>query len=242
VTVQALQTVLQEMANVARRSGRPLPRLLAVSKHQPATAIAELAAVLRASPAGTDAGHREQAPAFGENYVQEARDKIAALSGLGLEWHLIGHLQSNKAADAAQLFDWVQTVDRPTLAQALDRHRPAGRPPLNVLIQVNIDDEASKHGCTVDAVEPLAQAIDALPNLVLRGLMVIPSPAPDPQQRRTAFRRTRELFEAVQPGRPAVDTLSMGMSDDYPIAIEEGSTMIRRGTALFGPRPPRDRA
>ena len=120
VTVQALQTVLQEMANVARRSGRPLPRLLAVSKHQPATAIAELAAVLRASPAGTDAGHREQAPAFGENYVQEARDKIAALSGLGLEWHLIGHLQSNKAADAAQLFDWVQTVDRPTLAQALD--------------------------------------------------------------------------------------------------------------------------
>lgn len=240
MSAQALQTVLQVMANVARRDGRPPPRLLAVSKHQPATAIAELAAVLRTADGHPDGGQCEQAPAFGENYVQEARAKRDALSGLALEWHLIGHLQSNKAADAATLFDWVQTVDRPRLAEALSRHRPADGPPLNVLIQVNIDDEAGKHGCTVEDAAPLAQAIVALPNLALRGLMVIPAPAPDPRQRRDAFRRTRSLFDALRTSHPQMDTLSMGMSDDYPIAIEEGSTMIRLGTALFGPRPPKE--
>lgn len=240
MSAQALQNILQVMANVARRSGRPPPRLLAVSKHQPATAIAELATLLRTADGRPDGGQCEQAPAFGENYVQEARGKRDTLSGLALEWHLIGHLQSNKAADAATLFDWVQTVDRPRLAEALSRHRPAGQPPLNVLIQVNIDDEAGKHGCTVETAAPLAQAIGALPNLALRGLMVIPAPAPDPRQRRDAFRRTRALFDALRAGHPQMDTLSMGMSDDYPIAIEEGSTMIRLGTALFGPRPPKE--
>ena len=184
----------------------------------------------------------EQAPAFGENYVQEAKAKQAALSHLPLQWHFIGHLQSNKAADAASIFDWVQTVDRPALIEALGRHRPADRPPLDVLVQVNIDDEASKHGCHPDAVVALAAAIAAQSSLALRGLMTIPAPDPDPERRRAAFRRTRALFDALQHLHPQVDTLSMGMSEDFAIAIEEGSTMVRLGTALFGPRPAREDA
>jgi len=239
VSAQALQTVLQTMENAARRAGRPTPRLLAVSKRQPATAIADLAVLWRSLPPDITAAAGEPAPAFGENYVQEAKAKQADLSGLALEWHLIGHLQSNKAADAAAIFDWVQTVDRPTLVEALGRHRAADRPPLDVLVQVNIDDETSKHGCHPDAVAALAAAIAAQPRLVLRGLMAIPAPDPDVERRRSAFQRTRVLFDALQRTYPRVDTLSMGMSDDFAIAIEEGSTMVRLGTALFGQRPPR---
>jgi len=223
VRARALKDILLQLNNAATGSGRPEPRLLAVSKTQDATAVAELAA----------AGQR----AFGENYVQEAMGKAAALAGLGLEWHLIGHLQSNKAREAADLFDWVQTVDRPKLVEALARHRAAGRPPLNVLIQVNIDDESSKHGCQPGDVPALAEAIAAQPRLCLRGLMVIPTPHPDPEQRRDAFRRTHALFDGLRAGHPTVDTLSMGMSDDYAIAIAEGATMVRIGTALFGARP-----
>jgi len=240
VSAQALQTVLQTIENAARRAGRPTPRLLAVSKRQPATAIADLAARWHALPADLTALAGEQAPAFGENYVQEAKAKQVALSDLPVEWHLIGHLQSNKAADAASIFDWVQTVDRPTLVEALARHRPADRPPLDVLVQVNIDDETSKHGCHPDAVDGLAAAIAGQSNLALRGLMAIPAPYPDLERRRTAFRRTRALFDALQRAHPQVDTLSMGMSEDFAIAIEEGSTMVRLGTALFGQRPPRE--
>ena len=219
---RALKDILLQLENAADASGRPEPRLLAVSKTQDATAVAELA----------DAGQR----AFGENYVQEAHAKQAALADRGLEWHLIGHLQSNKAREAAALFDWVQTVDRPKLVEALARHRAADRTPLNVLVQVNIDDEASKHGCQPGDVAALAQAIAAQPRLCLRGLMVIPTPPPEPEQRRGAFRRTRQLFDALQADHPAVDTLSMGMSDDFAIAIAEGATMVRIGTALFGSR------
>ncbi|MFC5593607.1 YggS family pyridoxal phosphate-dependent enzyme [Lysobacter niastensis] len=219
----ALQDVLLRLENAARAAQRPVPRLLAVSKTQPATAVAELAAC----------GQR----AFGENYVQEAAAKQAQLNALALEWHLIGHLQSNKAREAAVLFDWVQTVDRAKLVQALALHRPADRAPLNVLIQVNIDDESSKHGCRPDEVAALAAAVAGEPRLRLRGLMVIPQPHPDIEQRRGAFRRTRELFEALQHDHPDADTLSMGMSDDCPIAIAEGATMVRVGTALFGSRP-----
>jgi len=240
VSAQALQTVLQTIENAARRAGRPTPRLLAVSKRQPATAIADLAARWQALPADMTSPAGEQAPAFGENYVQEAKAKQAALSDVALEWHLIGHLQSNKAADAASIFDWVQTVDRATLIEALARHRAADRPPLDVLVQVNIDDETSKHGCHPDAIDALAAAIAAQSNLALRGLMVIPEPHPDLERRRTAFRRTRALFDALQRQHPQVDTLSMGMSEDFAIAIEEGSTMVRLGTALFGQRPPRE--
>jgi pyridoxal phosphate enzyme (YggS family) len=200
-----------------------VPRLLAVSKTQDATAVAELAA----------AGQR----AFGENYVQEAAVKQGQLNALSLEWHLIGHLQSNKAKEAATLFDWVQTVDRIKLVPALARYRPADRAPLNVLVQVNIDDETSKHGCRPDELEALAAAIAAEPRLRMRGLMVIPTPHPDIELRRVAFARTRELFDALRRDHPHIDTLSMGMSDDCAIAIAEGATMVRVGTALFGARP-----
>jgi len=223
VRARALEDILLQLNNAAAASGRPEPRLLAVSKTQDATAVAELA----------DAGQR----AFGENYVQEAIAKAEELTGRGLEWHLIGHLQSNKAKEAAGLFDWVQTVDRPKLVDALARHRADDRPPLNVLIQVNIDDESSKHGCQPGDVPALARAIAAEPRLCLRGLMAIPTPHPDPEQRRDAFRRTHALFDALRAGHPTVDTLSMGMSDDYAVAIAEGATMVRIGTALFGARP-----
>ena len=228
----ALKSVLQQLDNVAREAGRPAPRLLAVSKHQPATAVAELA---HAWAAIADA-HDERAPAFGENYVQEAQAKQAALAGPGIEWHLIGHLQSNKAREAATIFDWVQTVDTLRLVDGLARHRPADRMPLKVLVQVNIDDEASKHGCTPADIGALVEAIEAQPRLALRGLMAIPAPHPDWSRRREAFARMKALFDALASTRPQVDTLSMGMSEDFSLAIAEGATMVRIGTALFGPR------
>ncbi|MGH8084048.1 MAG: YggS family pyridoxal phosphate-dependent enzyme [Lysobacter sp.] len=216
------------LVNAARDAGRPPPRLLAVSKTQPAAAVAALVAL----------GQR----AFGENYVQEAAAKQAELQQAEpgappLEWHLIGHLQSNKAREAATLFDWVQTVDRAKLVAALARHRDPARGPLNVLVQVNIDDEASKHGCRPDEVEALAMEIVASePALRLRGLMVIPTPHDDPELARPAFRRSRALFDAMRERHPDIDTLSMGMSGDAAIAIAEGATMVRIGTALFGVR------
>jgi pyridoxal phosphate enzyme (YggS family) len=223
---RALVDVLHTLENATRVAGRPSGvRLLAVAKTQPAAAIAELFA----------AGQR----AFGENYVQETMARQAELGPVAarIEWHLIGHLQSNKARDAAELFDWVQTVDRPKLVAALAQHRASIRPPLNVLVQVNIDDEASKHGCRPEAVAMLADAIAAQPRLALRGLMAIPAPHADPESRRPAFRRMKQLFDQLGAHHPRIDTLSMGMSDDYPIAIEEGATMVRVGTALFGARP-----
>ena len=220
--MHALHEVLQRLDNASREYGRPRPRLLAVSKTQPATAVSALAA----------AGQR----AFGENYVQEAQRKHLELAGAGLEWHLIGHLQSNKAREAATLFDWVQTVDRAKLAAALARHRPQASPPLNVLVQVNIDDETSKHGCRPEDIPELAGAISAEPRLALRGLMAIPAPHPDLARRSEAFRRMKALFDELAARHPQVDTLSMGMSDDIELAIREGATMVRVGTALFGAR------
>lgn len=217
---------MSRLRDAAGKAARPAPpRLLAVGKIHPADAIAALAA----------AGQR----AFGENYVQEAAGKIEALAGLGLEWHLIGHLQSNKAKQAAELFDWVQTVDRMKLVDALATHRPAARGALNVLVQVNIDDESSKHGCVPSEVPALVAAIRAAPGLRLRGLMAIPAPHAEPERRREAFARMRRLFDTVAGQDPAIDTLSMGMSDDLELAIAEGATMVRVGSALFGARPPR---
>lgn len=222
---QALRGVSQSIENAAKLAGRPDPvHLLAVSKTRPPEAVRALAA----------AGQR----AFGENYVQEGIAKIRALADLGLEWHLIGHLQSNKAADAAQHFDWVQSLDRAKLVPLLDRARPAGRPPLNVLLQVNVDGEAGKSGCAPGEVAALADAVAAAPRLRLRGLMAIPEPHPDPAVRRAAFRALRQLFDGLRARHPGVDTLSMGMSEDFGVAIAEGSTMVRVGTALFGPRGP----
>ncbi|MCD9005997.1 YggS family pyridoxal phosphate-dependent enzyme [Luteimonas sp. XNQY3] len=215
---------MSRIQNASRAAARPSPaRLLAVGKRHPAQAIAALAA----------AGQR----AFGENYVQEAAGKIEALSGLGLEWHLIGHLQSNKAKQAAELFDWVQTVDRMKLVDALATHRPAARGALHVLVQVNIDDESSKHGCPPSEVPALVAAIRAAPSLRLRGLMAIPAPHADPGRRRDAFARMRRLFDTVAGQDPMIDTLSMGMSDDLELAISEGATMVRVGSSLFGARP-----
>lgn len=217
-----LADVLIRMENVATMPNRPAPTLLAVSKTQPAEAIAALAA----------AGQQ----AFGENYVQEALPKIDALQALELEWHLIGHLQSNKAQDAARAFDWIQTIDRAKLIPLLARHRPADLPPLNVLVQVNIDDEASKHGCVPAEAMALAGLIAAEPRLQLRGLMAIPAPHEDPQQSTQAFHAMRDLFDAMRQRYPGIDTLSMGMSGDFTAAIEQGATMVRIGSALFGSR------
>ncbi len=220
---QTLHGILQSIENAATLASRPnAVRLLAVSKTRPPEAVRELA----------QAGQR----AFGENYVQEALAKIGALPGLGLEWHLIGHLQSNKCREAAEHFDWVQSVDRAKLVDALDRARPESMSPLNVLVQVNVDGEAGKSGCRPDDVPVLADHIAASPRLRLRGLMAIPEPHPDPDQRRDAFRRLKALFDAVAARHPGMDTLSMGMSEDFELAIAEGSTLVRVGTALFGAR------
>ena len=216
---ERLSRVRTELDQVAR--GRRV-RLLAVSKQQP------VAAIRTAAQAGM--------LAFGENYVQEARAKQHELADLELQWHLIGPLQSNKCRDAAQHFDWVQSVDRDKLVPLLARQRPAQSPPLNLLIQVNIDDEASKSGCSPDAVAAIALAISLEPRLRLRGLMAIPAPTPVPEDRRGAFRRMRTLFETLQREHHQVDTLSMGMSDDYAIAVAEGANLVRIGSALFGPR------
>jgi pyridoxal phosphate enzyme (YggS family) len=230
-----LATVLQSLDNAARASGRPSPRLVAVAKRQPVTAVAELVADWARERPG-------ERPAIGENYVQEARDKAVALPGLApsgaaVEWHLVGHLQTNKAAVAADLFDWVQSVDSARLAKALDAARDPSRLPLSVLLQVNIDAEPGKHGCAPADVPALAGAVAALPRLALRGLMAIPAPFDDPGRRRDAFRRMRTLFDALRAAHPLVDTLSMGMSDDAALAVDEGATMVRIGTALFGARP-----
>jgi pyridoxal phosphate enzyme (YggS family) len=217
----ALQQVLKSLENAAREAERPTPRLLAVSKTVSPEAVRGLA----------DAGQR----AFGENYVQEGVAKIQALADPSLEWHLIGHLQSNKCREVARHFDWLQSLDRLRLVAPLDRER-AGRPPLQVLIQVNPDGEAGKSGCDPGEIAVLADAVAAAPHLRLRGLMAIPEPHPDEAVRRATFRRLRGWFEALQARHPGVDTLSMGMSGDYALAIEEGATMVRIGTALFGAR------
>lgn len=196
-------------------------RLLAVSKTQPAERIAECS--------------RLGQEAFGENYVQEALEKITALRDLGLEWHLIGPLQSNKCPEAAAHFDWIQTIDREKIIKALDQHRPDALPPLNVLIQVNIDAEPGKSGCAPAEIKALALHIAACRKLRLRGLMAIPDPATSANG--MAFSHMRQLFSQLNDNHPGVDTLSMGMSEDFPAAIAHGANLVRIGSALFGPRP-----
>ena len=200
----------------ARVNRAPGVTLLAVSKSQSADRIREAFA----------AGQK----AFGENYVQEAVQKMEVLPAL--EWHLIGPLQSNKTRIAAERFAWVQTVASEKIARRLSEQRPASLPPLNVLIQVNVSGETSKSGVGLDEVETLARAIATLPRLQLRGLMAIPEPGAD----RSRYASVRDAFEKLK-GEFGCDTLSMGMSDDLEVALAEGSTMVRIGTAIFGPRP-----
>jgi pyridoxal phosphate enzyme (YggS family) len=222
-----LQQIRARIAANLRPGLDPDAALLAVGKMQPASAIRALA----------EAGQRR----FGENYVQEAVAKRAELADLALEWHLIGPLQSNKCRVAAQHFDWVQSIDREKIVPLLARERGAGQLPLNVLVQVNIDDESSKSGCRPEQVEHLAAAIQAHPTLRLRGLMAIPAPHPDPAARRAAFEQLRAAYERLQRRFERIDTLSMGMSEDFELALACGATLVRVGSALFGARAPASR-
>ena len=226
--VQNLQAVDASIVAAANAAGRQPAevRLLAVSKTFPPEAVLEAIA----------AGQR----AFGENYLQEALDKMTAVSdalpGREIEWHFIGPIQSNKTRPIAAHFDWVHTVDRLKIAQRLSEQRPEARGPLNICLQVNISGEVSKSGAAPEALPELARAVARLPRLRLRGLMAIPEPEADVARQRAAFRRLRELAEALRADGMALDTLSMGMSADMGAAIAEGSTMVRIGSAIFGMR------
>ncbi len=181
---------------------------------------------------------------FGENYVQEGLDKLQALRvaapHVALEWHCIGPIQSNKTRLVATHFDWVHTIDRLKIAQRLSEQRPPGAAPLQVCLQVNIDGGANKSGVAPQDLAGLAQAVAALPNLRLRGLMSIPEPSEDAQTQRALFRRVKSLYDQLNTHGFSLDTLSMGMSDDLEAAIAEGSTLVRVGRAIFGHRPRKD--
>jgi pyridoxal phosphate enzyme (YggS family) len=180
---------------------------------------------------------------FGESYVQEALPKIETLRGLELTWHFIGQLQGNKTKTVAENFAWVHGVDRLRIARRLSDQRPVHAPPLNVCLQVNIGGEDSKGGATPEELPELARAVAELPRIALRGLMCIPPPEENPARQRHWFRETAHLLRTLHVPGTTLDTLSMGMSDDFEVAIEEGATIVRVGTALFGPRPqtPADR-
>ena len=216
---QRLASIRQRIAVAAQ--GRPAT-LVAVSKTQPAARVREM--------------HAAGQSVFGENYVQEALGKMAELPDCAIEWHLIGPLQSNKCREVAERFDWMQTLDRAKLIPLLARYRPDGMAPLNGLVQVNLDDEDSKSGAAPADIDALADAVARQPRLRLRGLMSIPKPWPDLEQRRAGFRALHAMFQALKQRHPGIDTLSMGMSEDFELALSEGATMVRVGSALFGPR------
>ncbi len=173
---------------------------------------------------------------FGENYLQEALDKQAALRDLPLVWHFIGPIQSNKTRAIAENFSWVHSVDRLKIAGRLSAQRPPGLPPLQVCIELNVSGEASKGGVAVTELPALAAAVSKLPGLRLRGLMAIPAPAPDMAEQQAAFRQVRKAYEALIAQGHALDTLSIGMSADLEAAVLEGASIVRIGTALFGER------
>ena len=187
-------------------------------------------------PDAVRAAHAAGQTAFGENYIQEAVDKITALQDLPLQWHCIGPIQSNKTRLVAEHFDWVHSIDRLKIAQRLSEQRPAHLPPLQVCIQVNVDGGETKSGVAPQDLPALAQAVAALPRLQLRGLMTIPEPAATDAQMRAVHRQAKDLLDNLRAQGLALDTLSMGMSADLAAAIAEGSTMVRVGTAIFGKR------
>ena len=219
-----LQAVRARMERAARAAGRVPGEivLVAVSKTFPAEYIAQ--------------AHAAGQQVFGENYAQEAVEKITKLAHLHLEWHFIGPIQSNKTAAIASHFQWVHSVARAKVAQRLDAARPDGLPPLDVCIQVNVSGEGSKSGVEPGEEAALADAIARLPRLRLRGLMAIPEPTTDTMLQRRRCALLRELKERLAARGHALDTLSMGMSDDLEAAIAEGATMVRVGTAIFGKR------
>jgi len=223
--LQAVHRGIETATNEAQRAPGAVS-LLAVSKTFDAQAV--LAAV-----------HAGQT-AFGENYLQEALDKMAALAALApqtaIEWHFIGPIQSNKTRPIAEHFDWVHTVEREKIAARLAEQRPAGMPPLNICLQVNISGEASKSGAAPGDLPALARQVMALPQLRLRGLMAIPEPAEDFATQRQAFSQVRRLYEQLREQGLPLDTLSMGMSADLRAAVVEGATIVRVGSAIFGAR------
>ena len=219
-----LQAVKFRIATAAAAAGRN-PRdivLVAVSKTFPA--------------ADVRAAHAAGQSDFGESYAQEAVEKQPALADLPLVWHFIGPIQSNKTRAVAEHFAWVHSVDRLKIAERLAAQRPAGLPPLQVCLQVNVSGEATKHGVAPGEAALLARAVARLPRLRLRGLMAIPEPTGDPRLQRARFEALRDLRDALAREGLDLDTLSMGMSDDLEAAIAEGATMVRVGTAIFGPR------
>jgi pyridoxal phosphate enzyme (YggS family) len=219
-----LQAVRARIDAAAESAGRPARdiRLVAVSKTFPAAAIVE-------------AFHAGQV-AFGENYLQEAVEKMAQCSDYAVEWHHIGPIQSNKTRQIAELFHWVHGVDRLKIAQRLASSRPRHLPALQVCIQVNVSGEASKGGVPPDLVLELARVISPLAGLRLRGLMAIPEPTADVDRQRSRFRQVRELKDHLERAGIGLDTLSMGMSDDLEAAVAEGATLVRVGRAIFGER------
>jgi hypothetical protein len=224
-TIQSnLQAVKARIASACAAAGRDPAgvQLVAVSKTWPDAAVREAAAAGQAD--------------FGENYLQEALDKIVALSPLALTWHFIGPLQSNKTRPVAEHFDWVHSVDREKIAERLSAQRPPGLPALNVCIQVNISGEASKSGIEPAALGALAHAVARMPRLKLRGLMSVPEPTGDQALSRRRFASLRGLLNDLRRDGLALDTLSMGMTADLEAAVAEGATMVRVGTAIFGAR------
>ncbi len=225
ISQHAVQAINAEVRALA--PDRPVT-VVAVSKTQPAVRLREAFAL--------------GLSVFGENYVQEALDKQAQLLDLPIEWHFIGPLQSNKTRPVAEQFAWVHSVDRLKLAERLSAQRPPHLAPLQVCLQVNVSGEESKSGVAPADVLALAQAVQVLPGLRLRGLMAIPEPSTDQALLRARFALLRTLLHQLAAQGLPVDTLSMGMSADYPLALQEGATHIRIGSALFGARPPRSPA
>ncbi|BBJ00525.1 UPF0001 protein [Ferrigenium kumadai] len=219
--MQAVRAAMHAATLAAGRRAEEV-ELLAVSKTFPYEAIRE----------AWQAGQRR----FAESYVQESLHKMEALHDLPIEWHYIGPIQSNKTRPIAEHFAWVHSIDRLKIAERLSAQRPANLPPLQVCIEVNISGEASKSGVAPDEVAALAQTVAALPNLKLRGLMTVPAPTEDASEQHAAFARLRKLFEQLNRQGLRLDTLSMGMSHDFPSAIAEGATIVRVGTAIFGAR------
>jgi len=220
----ALNTVRARVGELERRYHREpgSVTLLAVSKTKPPEAV-------RAAVA---AGQH----AFGENHLQDAMTKVDALDGEGVSWHFIGAIQSNKTRPIAAHFDWVHSIEREKIATRLSAQRPAGREPLDVCIEVNVSGEDTKSGVPPAGVEPLARLVRELPGLRLRGLMAIPRPAEDFETQRIPFRLLREILDDLNAKGLGLDTLSMGMTADLEAAVAEGATIVRVGTAIFGPR------
>ena len=217
----AVRMRIERAAGDAGRSPSEVA-LLAVSKTFPASFVA--------------AAYAAGQTAFGESYAQEAVTKVTALAGLKLDWHFVGPVQSNKTRSIAEHFSWVHSIERPKVAARLNDARPSHLPPLNVCIQINVSGETTKHGVPPGGERSLAEAIAKLPRLRLRGLMAVPEPGGDQADQRRPYARLRELKEGLAAQGYAVDTLSMGMSEDLEAAIAEGATIVRVGTAIFGSR------